>query len=756
MKKSDIGMHHTTTSHTIPLPSHIKHTHPADVLSSPPAGSASRPGGCSGKLGEAGRVCAITMARLGWWLGEVQWFVLVSLFVAALVTVGLYLTQWALARARPPPRRRAEPEAEQRPESDALLSWILTLNSWRSQWQTAWVIALNQEAKKRGGPLQLSFQQDARPQLQELAVGEVSSMVQSAQEKVVACHVMSKTLQFLVSAAPSVTGSGHQLYDVQLSPVHLQLELHMKEKREDIQIRWSYIHVPELTIKIQPRAPGEGQVGETNAISETLKDILKHLVSSTSPSVVLSTKPTDIKEAQNLQRASSPAQESCPPKPPRAHELKLLVKNIRVSLLNDPGASGSVSPVCIAQLNDPVQRFTSTQAKSTTQLTWEEEFTFELNAKSKELHLQIAENGRSSEGLLAMTTVPLDLFKKQPSGLQSFTLIGGPTLSSSALGSVTAEFSYIEPGELKSWQTPPPVAAAKIEKDRTVMPCGTVVTTVTAVKTKPRYDVGRASPLSSESPVKTPVKVKVIEKDISIQAISCHGAPVSKTFSSSDTELLVLNGSDPVAEVAIRQLSESSKLKLKSPRKKSTIIISGISKTSLSQDHEAALMQDYASSMDSARQDAPSGPCPAEAAMASAPPVEDEPAQDPAALKPQEKELDSWDLEKEPLAAAWGGPARLELDGDELSESSLSISEPGAAKKPKGGVLRRGAKLFFRRRHPQKDPSMSQSHNDLVFLQQHEGARKKGATLTRLLNKKLLSKHRGKSALNGAPVEPCT
>lgn len=43
-------------------------------------------------------------------------------------------------------------------------------------------------------------------------------------------------------------------------------------------------------------------------------------------------------------------------------------------------------------------------------------------------------------------------------------------------------------------------------------------------------------------------------------------------------ELLVLSGSDPVAAVAIRQLSESSKLKVKSPRKKSTIIISGVSK----------------------------------------------------------------------------------------------------------------------------------------------------------------------------------
>ncbi|XP_062965696.1 C2 domain-containing protein 2 [Cynocephalus volans] len=696
------------------------------------------------------------MARLRSWLCEVQWFVLVSLFVAALVTVGLYLAQWALARARPRPRRRtAEPGEGQRPESDALLSWILTLNSWRSQWQAAWVTALNHEAERKGGPLLLSFEEDMQQQPLELAVQDVSSVIRSAQEKVVVCRVVGQTIQFVVSTEPApAAGTGRQLYDVQLSPLHLQLELHMKEKKEDIQIRWSFISVPEMAIEIQPKALGEDQVVETNAISEALKDILKHLVSSASPSVVLSTKPTDAKEVQNLQCISPTAQESCPPKPPRAHELKLLVKNIRASLLSDPGASGNINPVCTVQLNDPVQRFSSTLAKNTTDLTWEEEFTFELNAKSKELHLQISEAGQSSEGLLAMTTVPLDLFKKQPSGPQSFTLTSGSSSSSSVLGSVTAEFSYIEPGELKSWQVPLPVPATKIEKDRTVMPCGTVVTTVTAVKTKPRFDLGRASPLSSESPVKTPVKVKVIEKDISVQAIACHSAPVSKTFSSSDTELLVLNGSDPVAEVAIRQLSESSKLKLKSPRKKSTLIISGISKTSLSQDHDAALMLDYAASMDSTRQkDVPSS---TEAAAASALPEPDEPAHAPAALELQENELDSWDLERESQAAAWSGPALLDADGDELSESSLSVSEPGAAKKHKGGILRKGAKLFFRRRHQQKEPGMSQSHNDLVFLQQPEGARRKGTTLSRILNRKLLSRHRSKNTVNGAPVEHCT
>lgn len=91
------------------------------------------------------------MSRLDAWLGEVQWLVLVSLFVVALGTVGLYLAQWALARARARPlRRAAQPGEDLRPESDVLLSWILRLNSWRSQWQAAWVAALNQEARRKG------------------------------------------------------------------------------------------------------------------------------------------------------------------------------------------------------------------------------------------------------------------------------------------------------------------------------------------------------------------------------------------------------------------------------------------------------------------------------------------------------------------------------------------------------------------------------------------------------------------------------
>ncbi|KFO28123.1 C2 domain-containing protein 2 [Fukomys damarensis] len=546
---------------------------------------------------------------------------------------------------------------------------------------------------RRSGPLRLSFQQDPRPPPLQLAVSEVSSVAKSAQEKVVACRAVGDALQFLVSVGPAASGdTGRWLCDVRLSPVHLQLEFHMREKREDIHIRWAFVPVPGTDVQVQPRAPAA---------------------------------------VENLPRTSLPTQDCCPPKPPRAHELRLQVKNIRASLLRPPGASGGTSPVCTAQLNDPAQRFASARARNTADLVWEEEFTFELNAKSRELYLQISEEGQPLEGPLAVATVPLDLFRKQPSGPQSFTLTGGPGLGSAVLGSVTAEFSYPEPGEPRALHAlaPAPTPASTVEKDRTVMPCGTVVTTVTAVKTKPRFDPGRAA----ESPVRTPVKVKVIEKDISVQAISCHSAPVSKTLSSSDTELLVLSGSDPVAEVAIRQLSESSKLRLKSPRKKSTLIISGVSKTSLSQDHDAALMLDYAASMHSTPQD-------------------DTPATAPATPP----EPDPWELQKE--EAAWSQPCLLapDGDGDGLSESSLSTVELGSARKRKGGILRKGAKLFFTQRHQQKDPGMSQSHNDLLFLQQPEGPRRKGRTLTRILNKKLLSWPKGRDAVNGVSGEPCT
>ncbi|NXL87716.1 C2CD2 protein, partial [Alectura lathami] len=577
--------------------------------------------------------------------------------------------------------------------------------------------------------------------------------------QVVSCNVVGDAVKFVVSVSrsPPAAAESHS-YSVKLSPLHLQLQLYVKDKGDDIKVEWLLVNADETNFEIQP-AVQEGQGAGTCAIPEMLRDLLKNLFSSVTPSVVLSTRPTDIKEVQNVQGTSVLPQGTSPPKPPRAHELRLLVKNIMVNLA-DRCAAGSTNLVCIVQLNDPMQKFSSSVAKNAANPFWKEEFVFELSAKSKTLQLHIAEDGKLDSSVSAKATVPLDLFRKQPSGQQSFALSSSRASDGSpepgpGPGSITAEFSFIEPNELKTWQVSSPVPSTKIEKDRTVMPCGTVVTTVTAVKTKPRLE-GRSSPLSTDSPVKTPVKVKVIEKDFSVQAIHSHGAPVSKTLSSSDTELLVLNGTDPVAEAAIRQLSESAKQKLKSPRKKSTIIISGVSKTSLSQDSEAALMMDYAAAMDSSCREAAPAPSGEEATakVTSGEKLSLGASETAPDTDPQPRAHTAGDLENG--SQQWDSNTLLDQSCEEMSGSSLSVSETGSLKKSKGGILKKSAKLFFRRRHQQKDPGMSQSHNDLVYLQQplSEDTRKKGGTLSRILSRRLLAKNKSKSKLNGASAEP--
>nr|XP_033797335.1 C2 domain-containing protein 2 [Geotrypetes seraphini] len=668
------------------------------------------------------------MAWLHYWLSEIGWFILVSLFIAALVTLVVYLLQYVLGTLQ---RHLGAPPLSDLQDTDSLLAWVLSLKSWRSQWIRAWISALNIEASKNGDSPRLHFEDDGNKEPLELSVRQVMSVIKSAGEKVVSCSVMGQCMRFSITATSNVPAASPQIYSVCVSPLHLQLELHVKEGGEDILVMWSFINLPNVNLEIQPK-PGQ-ETAVLHQVEAALKDAVQALLSSVRPSVALSTKPTSVKEVQNMQSVGTTMRGMSPPKPPRIHELRLQVKNITAQLPASQDIAGNISPLCVARLNEPVQKFVTTAAKNPLTPSWEEELSFELNSKSRELTLHIVEAGSIFENLfLAYVTVPLDLFRKQPSGQQSFALSSNSGLLP---GSLTAEFSFVELGDVRLRQISTPLPARKVETDRTVMPCGTVVTTVTAVKSKPRSN-GKVS-LGSDSPRATPSKVKAMERNFSLQAILPHGAPVSKTLSSSDTELLMLNGIDPVAEAAIRQLRESAKQTPKSPRKKSTIIISGVSKTVLSHQDEASLMINYAAAMDSTtsnelwcadRDSAVNASTEVRLPLATSHtlPVL---TSDEGLVADQHCLFKDWDHSQQ------------DQTHDEMCGSNQSVSEIGTMKKSKGGFLRKGAKLFFRRRHQQKEPGMSQSHNDLIFLQQQPGAeeqRQKGATLKRFINKKLL------------------
>ncbi|XP_016529783.1 C2 domain-containing protein 2 isoform X1 [Poecilia formosa] len=519
-------------------------------------------------------------------LEDPQWLCMVTLFVASLVTLALYFIQYfhpGLIGSR----QRAAPEdnaaAAEEEEAAALLGWALSKQSWKSQWRGAWCKALNEEATKRGGDLLLTFEEDG-VEAPDLAVGAVSGFQKSATNKAASCSVVGEKIQFSLSAASSSAGTDPCKYTACIAPVELQLQLRMQEVNDEIKVSWEVSRLDTEGLHVTPDPTQDAANTWTAA---AVKEQLRQLLRATRPSVLLSCRP-----AQASQRKEAHSKVLSPPKPPRAHDWKLLVKNTRVTLSQEEDTAGSVNPLCVLQLDDPPQRFSTSVLKNTTNPTWEQPFVFELNGRSKELSVQLMNDGQPPESsLLGKVCVPFDLVKKQPRGQQTFAL----KTKDSVTGSLTTEFTYLEPSEVRSWQPPTPAASKRVEMDRTVMPCGTVVTTVTAVKSKP----GRPLPLNNTEPALKPVdsKAKLAERRVSEQ-VSPLGGTVSKALSSSDTELLMLNGADPVAEAAIRQLHQSAKQKLKSPVKKSTIIISGIAKTPLSQDDELALMAGYAAQMD--------------------------------------------------------------------------------------------------------------------------------------------------------------
>ncbi|MEQ2259966.1 hypothetical protein XENORESO_018126, partial [Xenotaenia resolanae] len=533
------------------------------------------------------------------------------------------------------------------------------------------------------------------------------------------CSVVGERLQFSVSAE-STAGADPCKYTACIAPVELQLQLRMQEVQDEIKVSWEVSCLDGEGLHVTP-IPTQDVANSCSPAA--IKERLRQLLCATHPSVLLSCRPAQVSE-----RKEAHNKVMSPPKPPRAHDWKLLVKNTQVKLNQEADAAGSTNPLCVLQLDDPPQRFSTSISKNTTNPTWDQPFVFELNGRSKELSVQLLNDGQPPESsLLGQVCVPFDLVKKQPKGQQTFALKTKDTVT----GSLTTEFTYLEPSEVRSWQPPTP-ASKRVEMDRTVMPCGTVVTTITAVKSKP----GRPLPLNNTEPALKMVdnKAKLAERRVSEQ-VSLLGGTVSKALSSSDTELLMLNGTDPVAEAAIRQLHQSAKQKLKSPVKKSTIIISGIAKTPLSQDDELSLMAGYAAQMDASMSESSSTQdvTTAIASGTSSLPEGSEPQEGPTGVgRPPED---------------WESQTEEALDNTSLS---MCVSE-ASCKKSRGSFLQKSAKLFFRRRHQRKEPGMSQSHNDLVYLESPAAVERasRTATLSRMLIRKSKS-NKNKSKANGS------
>ncbi|NWW88456.1 C2C2L protein, partial [Rhynochetos jubatus] len=590
--------------------------------------------------------------------------------------------------------------------------------------------------------VQITFEES--PQFPPAAdISCVTCKGQSDHSMVLSCQLSAEAVKFPVSVTqPSPVAVLVDTYHVTLAVLQAQVEIHLEEiQNEGLLVSWTFKDRPDLNLSVLPRLRREKNEGRADLA--TIKDLIEDTIVSTQPAMMVNLKActagSGAVPSDKLSRESPSGVAAAP------LASKLLLRNLRVLNLGCQGKGGAGEIRCVAELDSPPQQkwtkpVMAGGASAAAEMEWNDELFLELGPRSKELKLQVlgsSDGGRNV--LLAHATLVLDSLGKQPSGRRVCSLAPGAGWSLPAEATIMVELQFQEsPASLNAQHatslrtsiTP----TKKVEMDRTIMPDGTIVTTVTTIQSRPKADC------KLDSPSRSPSKVEVTEKKTTVLLES--SCPRS-SLPSDSWDSPMPNGLDPVAETAIRQLTETNnKPAKKTPTKRSTLIISGISKVPIAQD-EMALCLGYAASLE---------------AMAYG---------ESAAEGAADRMHDS--TESSQLLEALPSGQRTSQELDETTRSDISErpsvedveSETGSTgaletrslKDHKVSFLRSGTKLIFRRRSKQKEAGLSQSHDDLSNVTANSAARKKAGSFSRRLIKRFSFKSKSKPRASDSTTE---
>ncbi|XP_056100907.1 phospholipid transfer protein C2CD2L isoform X2 [Rhinichthys klamathensis goyatoka] len=694
---------------------------------------------------------------------DVSWLVQVALFCASLLVVLAWLVQFSLGLLRPRWSRvqgkrdtpwrlplslthqtltggvwgsllrlrlgRDGAGTDTEAGVKGLLSSLFVFKSFREHWQRAWVRALNEQACRQGSSIQITFD-DSLQLPTSASIDCVTCTEQSVRSMVLQCNCSVDTITFPVTVTQqSPAAVSMDTYQITMKPMQAQLQVCLEEVEEEgLLVSWTFSKQPHLSLTVKSRQRVQKEGSDVEVDNDMIAALVEDTLYTTHPAMILNLRacvssPAFPREKQ-IGGLNSPSQ-STPVK-------RILVHQLRATDVKKGCQSHVGELCCVLSLDTPSIEcrtgFLTPSPSPGAALHWTDDFTLDVGPETKELKVRLVEkNSKGEQFLPGRASLPLDLSKRIPNGQHKLSIAPGHGLAPTAI--VTLELLYLESGDLRACQNATPLRSSvtpskKVDVDRTIMPDGTIVTTVTTIQSRLKLD----HKLGGDSPSRSPSKVEVTEKTPSVLTNSLQSSTSASPTPSKGT---LPNGLDPVAETAIRQLTESaSKVPKKTPTKRSTLIISGVSKVPITED-DSALSVGYAAAMDAALQGAhsPSGP----------------PNHHGASAHQEGGETTPSDASERPS-----------VDDAESETGSTGALETRSLKDHKVGFLRSGTKLLFRRKNREKDPSFSQSHEDVSNLGNDSStascsstSRKKSGSFSRRLIKRFSfrsSKTKGKSS----------
>ncbi|XP_041750478.1 phospholipid transfer protein C2CD2L isoform X2 [Coregonus clupeaformis] len=733
-------------------------------------------------------------------LQYISWLCLVGLFLASLLIVLAWLVQYSLAVLRPrSPKSLTQGQgatarllppitlshriqdggvwgtlfklrlgrdgggAASEAGVKGLLTSLFSFKSFREHWQRAWVKVLNEQACRHGSSIQITF--DNSLQLPASAiVDSVTCTDQSASTMVLRCKCAVDTVTFPVTVTQqSPAAVSMDTYQITIKPMLAQLVVRLEEVEEEgLLVSWTFSQQP-ISLTVAPRRIQREEI-DAEIDLDMIRELVKDTLFSTQPAMILNLRAC-------VSSTTFPRGTGLTPTgltPPSQSLRRLLLRQLRGTCLRAAKSCSSGELCCTMSLDQPLTerrtRFLPATPSPDNLLDWSEDISLDLAPETKELRVRMLEKTTKGEQFLSgFACLPLDLTRRAPTGQHVLSVSPGHGLAPNA--TVTFELVYLEVVDPLGAHNATPLRTSitptkKVDVDRTIMPDGTIVTTVTTIQSRPR--LGKLG----DSPSRSPSKVEVTEKGTMFLTDGCHSRTSSSPTLSKErgakpkanqhsnsplrwcgamtqsttichslpqmchADSPLSNGLDPVADTAIRQLTENaSKVSKKTPTKRSTLIISGVSKVPISED-DYGLSCGYAAAMDAALQGGGAS------------------NHYGAGQHQEADETTPSDVSERPS-----------VDDVESETGSTGAMETRSLKDHKVGFLRSGTKLLFRTRHRKKDPTFSQSHEDLSNLTSVSPSsasgpivRKKSGSFSRRLIKRFSFKSKSKdkaSATNG-------
>ncbi|XP_043936803.1 phospholipid transfer protein C2CD2L isoform X2 [Protopterus annectens] len=687
-------------------------------------------------------------------LDDIGGVILLLLFVASLVTVLTWLVQYSVGIWQ----RRASLKLKPAPLKEVGIWKALTrlgfgrgssssesglkglfasfaFRSFRENWQKAWIQALNEQACRIGSSVQITFEESAHLP-SSVHIDHMTCADQSEFSMVLQCNLSVDEVQFPVTVTQqSPAAVSMDTYLVTLAVLNAKLEIYMEEVQDEgLLVSWTFKERPNLSLKVTPKLQQRENNGRVAA--STVKDLIEDTIVSTQPAMMVNLKActtSNMVSSDRLSKGSgTPASMGSPV------TSSLVIRRLKALNVVRAEKGGGGELLCALELDNPRQqkqtRLLPLYLNVPAELSWDDEISFELGPSSQELRLKVLETASNgTRVVLGQTTVPLNYFQRQPCGRQIRSLTAGGRLSSTTVEAVSLELVYPESLEGNSSHPAVPGRAVitptkKVETDRTIMPDGTIVTTVTTIQSRPKTDC------KLDSPSRSPSKVEVTEKKLVVLADS-NSTGVTPTADSH-----LSNGLDPVAETAIRQLTDSTNRPAKkTPTKRSTLIISAVSKVPVGQD-EMSHAIGYAAAMD----DSLKVDSTASGALSNSQSLAESPRSTESSVRGQRVSQDLDDTTRSDTSE------RPSVDDVDSETGSTGALETRSLKDHKVGFLRSGTKLLFRKKHKQKDPGLSQSHDDLSNVSNGTTSRKKSGSFSRRLIKRFSFKSKSKPKANGS------